>query len=95
MNTTGKKGDNYEEKEYIVSIIENYAREIGISVFNIRTMHIYISQFIDNEAYSNSMMLINYWHPIEILQNQKSRDSCLSKVIKKSFKTTCVNYLRK
>jgi hypothetical protein len=33
-------------------------------------MEIFITQFIDNEAYVNTITLINYWRPIEIVMNQ-------------------------
>lgn len=68
--TTTIKNNSYHEQEYIVSIIENYAKEVGISAFNIRTMQIFVTQLIDNEAYINSITMINYWRPLEVVMNQ-------------------------
>ena len=71
ITSTALKQTTYSEQEYTISIIENYAREIGISAFNFRTMEFYITQFIDNEAYVNTLTMINYWRPLEIIMNQK------------------------
>jgi DNA mismatch repair protein MSH4 len=91
LNSTAWKGSNYQEQEWVVSIIENYAREVGISAFNIRTMEFFISQFIDNEAYVNSVSMINLWRPLELVMNVKSEDSCLYSLIKKHFKNTLIS----
>ena len=53
-STITKNSHTYNEKEYIVSIIENYAREVGISAFNVKTYEIFTTQIIDNEAYINT-----------------------------------------
>lgn len=46
--------NSFHEQEYILSIAENYAREVGISALNIKTFEVFITQIIDNEAYVNS-----------------------------------------
>lgn len=89
-NTTAGKNSN---QEYIVSIIENYAREIGISVFNITTSEMFITQIIDNEAYINTITLVNYWYPIEIVLNEKHKNSSLDMLLKKIFVKTNFHYL--
>jgi DNA mismatch repair protein MSH4 len=92
-NSTALKGSAYVEQEWAVSIIENYAREVGISAFNFRTMELYITQFIDNEAYVNSITMINFWRPIELIMNQKAEDSCLHQLVKKIFRNSYVGFL--
>lgn len=92
-NSTALKGSAYVEQEWAVSIIENYAREVGISAFNFRTMEVYITQFIDNEAYVNSITMINFWRPIELIMNQKAEDSCLHQLVKKIFRNSYVGFL--
>lgn len=88
ITSTALKQTTYSEQEYTISIIENYAREIGISAFNFRTMEFYITQFIDNEAYVNTLTMINYWRPLEIIMNQKSESSSLHLLLKNLF-TNC------
>jgi hypothetical protein len=57
-STITKTSHTYHEKEFIVSIIENYAREVGLAAFNVKTYEIFITQIIDNEAYINTSKLL-------------------------------------
>lgn len=93
ITSTALKQSNYKEQEYTLSIIENYAREVGISAFNVRTMEFYITQFIDNEAYVNTITMINYWRPLEIVMNQKSENSSLHMMIKNIFNNCYIGFL--
>ena len=88
-----KKSANYNSQEYLISIIENYAREVGISAYNYRTSEYYISQFIDTENYINALTMINYWRPIEIVMNQKSENSSLYNIIHKTFNNVYIGFL--
>ena len=88
-----KKTTSYNSQEYLISIIENYAREVGISAYNFRTSEYYITQFIDNESYINTLTMINYWRPIEIVMNQKSENSSLFKIIHKTFNNVYIGFL--
>jgi len=94
-NSTAIRKSNYVEQEYAISIIENYAREVGISAFNLRTMELFTTQFIDNEAYVNTINMINYWRPLEIVMNQKSENSCLHLLIKKIFKNCYIGFMQR
>ena len=93
ITSSALKQSNYKEQEYTVSIIENYAREVGISAFNFRTMEFFITQFIDNEAYVNTITMINYWRPLEIVMNQKSENSSLHLMIKNIFSGCYIGFL--
>ena len=88
-----KNSATYNSKEYLICIIENYAREVGISAYNYRTSEYFITQFIDTENYINTLTMINYWRPIEIVMNQKSEDSSLYKIINKTFKHVYIGFL--
>ena len=92
ITTTALKQSAYKEQEYTLSIIENYAREVGICAFNFRTMEIFITQFIDNEAYVNTITMINYWRPLEIVMNQRSEGSSLHLMIKSIFLNCYVGF---
>ena len=90
------KSNKYNSQEYILSIIENYAREVGITAFNFRTMEFFITQFIDNESYINTLTMINYWRPIEIVMNQKSENTSIHLMIKSIFNSVYIGFqLRK
>ena len=88
-----KKSATYNSQEYLISIIENYAREVGISAYNFRTSEYFITQFIDTENYINTLTMINYWRPIEIVMNQKSENSSLYKIIHKTFSNIYIGFL--
>ena len=88
-----KKSANYNSQEYLICIIENYAREVGISAYNYRTSEYFISQFIDTENYINALTMINYWRPIEIVMNQKSENSSLYNIIHKTFNNVYIGFL--
>ena len=88
-----KQSATYNSQEYLISIIENYAREVGISAYNYRTSEYFITQFIDTENYINTLTMINYWRPIEIVMNQKSENSSLYKIIHKTFSSIYIGFL--
>ena len=88
-----KNSATYNSQEYLICIIENYAREVGISAYNYRTSEYFITQYIDTENYINTLTMINYWRPIEIVMNQKSEDSSLFKIIHKTFKNAYIGFL--
>ena len=88
-----KKSATYNSQEYLICIIENYAREVGISAYNFRTSEYFITQFIDTENYINTLTMINYWRPIEIVMNQKSENSSLYKIIHKTFNSIYIGFL--
>ena len=88
-----KQSATYNSQEYLICIIENYAREVGISAYNYRTSEYFITQFIDTENYINTLTMINYWRPIEIVMNQKSENSSLYKIIHKTFSSIYIGFL--
>lgn len=57
-STIGRTPRNAYAPEYIVSITENRATEVGIATFNVNTGEIVITQISDNHTYLNTCKII-------------------------------------
>ncbi|KAG0612973.1 hypothetical protein M758_6G066700 [Ceratodon purpureus] len=53
---------------FVVSLIENRAKEVGIAAFDLRTAKLHLSQFIEtSRSYQNTATLLQYFDPADII----------------------------
>ncbi|KAJ7520528.1 hypothetical protein O6H91_19G009400 [Diphasiastrum complanatum] len=53
---------------FVVGLIENRAKEVGIAAFDLRTASLYLCQFIEtSRSYQNTMTLLHYFEPSDII----------------------------
>ncbi|XP_024357245.1 DNA mismatch repair protein MSH4 isoform X2 [Physcomitrium patens] len=53
---------------FVVSLIENRAKEVGLAAFDLRTAKLHLSQFIEtSRSYQNTTTLLQYFDPTDIV----------------------------
>ncbi|XP_057853296.2 DNA mismatch repair protein MSH4 isoform X2 [Cryptomeria japonica] len=63
--------DGGDRSSFIVGIIENRAKEVGLAAFDLRTAALHLSQFIEtSHSYQNTKTLLYYYDPTDIIVPQ-------------------------
>lgn len=88
------------EAEHVVALVEGHAREIGIAVYNVKTMEMHLTQFADKITYIGAFSTLNVFFPKEILLpqvfqylNQAAEGKIIVKRMSKLFKRANIRYL--
>ncbi|GAU29313.1 hypothetical protein TSUD_226840 [Trifolium subterraneum] len=74
--------DGGEGSSFIISIIENRAKEVGLAAFDLRSASLHLSQYIEtSSSYQNTKTLLHFYDPIVIIvPPNKSASSSTSTV---------------
>ncbi|KAL6501586.1 MutS protein msh4 [Orobanche gracilis] len=60
--------DAGEKSSFIVGIIENRAKEVGVAAFDLRSASFHLSQYIEtSSSYQNTKTLLNFYEPVVII----------------------------
>ncbi|XP_011081405.1 DNA mismatch repair protein MSH4 [Sesamum indicum] len=60
--------DTGEKSSFIVGIIENRAKEVGVAAFDLRSASFHLSQYIEtSSSYQNTKTLLNFYDPMVII----------------------------
>ncbi|CAI8589131.1 unnamed protein product [Vicia faba] len=60
--------DGGEGSSFLVSIIENRAKEVGLAAFDLRSASLHLSQYIETSSlYENTKTLLHFYDPIVII----------------------------
>ncbi|XP_057449791.1 DNA mismatch repair protein MSH4 isoform X1 [Lotus japonicus] len=60
--------DGGESSSFVVGIIENRAKEVGIAAFDLRSASLHLSQYIEtSSSYQNTKTLLHFYDPIVII----------------------------
>eukprot|EP00897_Mesotaenium_endlicherianum_P005293 jgi/Mesen1/4792/ME000243S03969 len=61
--------DNDEhDGQYVVALIENRAKEVGMAAFDCRTASLHLTQYIESSrSYQNTTTLLQFYSPSEII----------------------------
>ncbi|KAG2375791.1 DNA mismatch repair protein [Vigna angularis] len=74
--------DGGESSSFVVGIIENRAKEVGLAAFDLRSASLHLSQYIEtSSSYQNTKTLLHFYDPIVIiLPPNKLASNCSSAV---------------
>ncbi|XP_073029308.1 DNA mismatch repair protein MSH4 isoform X2 [Primulina eburnea] len=57
-----------ESSSFIVGLIENRAKEVGVAAFDLRSASLHLSQYIEtSRSYQNTKTLLNFYDPMVII----------------------------
>ncbi|KZV50723.1 MUTS-like protein 4 [Dorcoceras hygrometricum] len=62
--------DDYagESSSFIIGLIENRAKEVGVAAFDLRSASLHLSQYIEtSRSYQNTKTLLNFYDPMVII----------------------------
>ncbi|XP_027359804.1 DNA mismatch repair protein MSH4 [Abrus precatorius] len=60
--------DGGESSSFVVGIIENRAKEVGLAAFDLRSASLHLSQYIEtSSSYQNTKTLLHFYDPIVII----------------------------
>ncbi|KAL8539853.1 hypothetical protein ACS0TY_001453 [Phlomoides rotata] len=60
--------DTGEKSSFIVGLIENRAKEVGVAAFDLRSASFDLSQYIEtSSSYQNTKTLLNFYDPMVII----------------------------
>ncbi|KAL2348173.1 hypothetical protein Fmac_002173 [Flemingia macrophylla] len=60
--------DGGESSSFVVAIIENRAKEVGLAAFDLRSASLHLSQYIEtSSSYQNTKTLLHFYDPIVII----------------------------
>ncbi|KAK8471883.1 hypothetical protein PHAVU_002G057100 [Phaseolus vulgaris] len=74
--------DGGESSSFVVGIIENRAKEVGLAAFDLRSASLHLSQYIEtSSSYQNTKTLLHFYDPIVIiLPPNKLASNCSSAI---------------
>ncbi|XP_022154824.1 DNA mismatch repair protein MSH4 [Momordica charantia] len=57
-----------ERSSYVIALIENRAKEVGVAAFDLRSASLHLSQYIEtSSSYQNTKTLLHFYDPMVIL----------------------------
>ncbi|XAR70476.1 hypothetical protein NMG60_11027331 [Bertholletia excelsa] len=60
--------DAGERSSFIIGLIENRAKEVGVAAFDLRSASLHLSQYIEtSSSYQNTKTLLNFYDPLVIV----------------------------
>ncbi|CAJ2645832.1 DNA mismatch repair protein MSH4 [Trifolium pratense] len=80
--------DGGEGSSFIVSIIENRAKEVGLAAFDLRSASLHLSQYIEtSSSYQNTKTLLHFYDPIVIIvpPNKYSSTSTVTELVDRYY----------
>ncbi|GJQ15453.1 hypothetical protein GpartN1_g7244.t1 [Galdieria partita] len=69
---TGANNESNEEFIYLVSLIENKSKEVGMAAYNLKSFEVELRQFVDNNTYWTTLSTLCVLNPVEILISSTS-----------------------
>jgi DNA mismatch repair ATPase MutS len=79
---------------FVVSLIDNRAREIGIAAMDMRSSEVFLTQFVENStSYSNACNMIHVYEPTEIILPNTLAGSKLAISLAQAFPTCKPTYI--
>lgn len=68
--------------------------QVGLAAMDLRTSSLQLSQFRDNQVYTNLMMVLNTYDPTEILMSSTMENSTMLTLIKDEFELTRIQIVQ-
>nr|GMD65938.1 DNA mismatch repair protein MSH4-like [Ipomoea batatas]GMD70300.1 DNA mismatch repair protein MSH4-like [Ipomoea batatas] len=60
--------DNGERSSFVIGLIENRAKEVGVAAFDLRSASLHLSQYIEtSSSYQNTKTLLEFYEPMVII----------------------------
>nr|GMD57129.1 DNA mismatch repair protein MSH4 [Ipomoea batatas] len=60
--------DNGERSSFVIGLIENRAKEVGVAAFDLRSASLHLSQYIEtSSSYQNTKTLLEFYEPMVIM----------------------------
>ncbi|VFQ64711.1 unnamed protein product [Cuscuta campestris] len=60
--------DNGERSSFVIGLIENRAKEVGVAAFDLRTASLHLSQYIEtSSSYQNTKTLLDFYEPMVVI----------------------------
>lgn len=73
--------------EFIIALIDNNVKEIGLCIYNLHSFDVELRQYADFGNYSRTLAILNMFDPIEILLSNSSVMGLLDQAIQASHAT--------
>ncbi|XP_063943831.1 DNA mismatch repair protein MSH4 isoform X4 [Daucus carota subsp. sativus] len=85
--------DASEKSTFVVALIENRAKEVGVAAFDLRSASLHLSQYIEtSRSYQNTKTLMHFYDPMVIIvpPNKVAPDSMVgvSELVDRFYSTT-------
>ncbi|KAI7751888.1 hypothetical protein M8C21_002615 [Ambrosia artemisiifolia] len=60
--------DTGERSSFVIGLIENRAKEVGVAAFDLRSASLHLSEYIEtSSSYQNTKTLLHFYDPIVII----------------------------
>lgn len=82
-----------KDAAFLLAIIENRAREVGIACINMKSFEISLIQYVDNTNYMHTLSVIYAWDPIEIIMCKTAEESPLKSRISSHLSGFGITYV--
>lgn len=69
---------------YLVALIENRGREVGLAAYNLRSFHVELRQYADGNTFAATMTALTVFSPVEIGLSQSSAAGSLDRAIQEN-----------
>lgn len=81
---TGTARTAREDDIYLVALIENRGREVGLAAYNLRSFHVELRQYADGNTFAATMTALTVFNPVEIVLSQSSAAGSLDRAIQEN-----------